>query len=330
MGTTRECRASLRMFSTLVTLCLVAGMLVVAGGTAEANRKGAFEWAITSHTCSATGGDSDLGKMGVKGSIGEFGRSGTDYVQIIFVRQRLDGDAWTKVGTVRKTSAVFGDSRADNTFNAKVLHSFQVPDTMPGETVFYRFSLGFRWMNKVTGADKVLKSKTLVTKRCGLTFDELPPPPPPPPPPSVKGLRQADDRVAVSPAASATVLPTHVTPVPSCALRSITLNGVSMSGAYTNPGWVAFRPHFWVYENGGWQYTGSGDWEVFLAAADPDFTIQFPPLYTAPRGYWYVGFDWYWANGSVWTDYDFTFATEYTNFYSSGFHSSSWYCSTWA
>jgi RTX calcium-binding nonapeptide repeat (4 copies) len=103
---------------------------------------------------------------------------------------------------------------------------------------------------------------------------------------------------------------------PTCSTSEIDLDLVSVSGAYTVPAYVSVRPYFYKWGASGWQFIGYNDWiQIDNVGYSPDFTFQFMPRLTADRGYWYVGYEWWWWNGQSWTAQTFTPVRTYRSFF---------------
>jgi hypothetical protein len=71
---------------------------------------------------------------------------------------------------------------------------------------------------------------------------------------------------------------------------------VHYTGAYSN-GWIALRLHIWGWNGGGWDYAGTGPWEVRPASAGQSYSVN---MGTAPMRGFAMGFTWeaFWADSS--------------------------------
>jgi RTX calcium-binding nonapeptide repeat (4 copies) len=136
-----------------------------------------------------------------------------------------------------------------------------------------------------------------------------PPPPGVPPPPSTSSIR-SPARADVAPRGGSPEY--HDAGSPTCGQNVIDLGNVNASGAYTDPSYVAFRPGFWEWGANGWIFRGYNDWQVYHFAYNGGQVYRLPAgSVPADSGYWYVGYQFYWWNGSAWVDYAFSWATVY-------------------
>lgn len=102
----------------------------------------------------------------------------------------------------------------------------------------------------------------------------------------------------------------HDSGEPNCVMGTIGFGNVVAAGAYTDPAYVAVRPYLWEWR-AGWAPRGYQSWQVFKLPGDgAAYNLNLGNV-NVGGGYWYVGYEWLWWNGSAWVNEDFTYATSY-------------------
>ena len=166
-----------RTFAAPIAVLAVCTLSILAA-PASAEKQGSFAWRIADSRC-GDGGDLGLGFVSAQSLIKERGKSGTNYFRLSFAVQKLINTRWKTIKTVTSTSAKFRDDRRSHEFRKAFKYEFRPIDVTPGKTDYFKVRINFRWMDKQSGKDRILKSEKESTNRCAVKF--APPPPPPPP-----------------------------------------------------------------------------------------------------------------------------------------------------